>query len=422
MKKAYQKIFSVGLSPLLFCAFFAIQAGEVAAQECTSDSECAEGEFCELDPLIEYCEDPEPGTEWACENIEDATGFCEDATGRCQDDSDCDENFTCRKSAMGMSMAGCAPGEDCVDVDRKPVELTPTYGRCRAEPIPCEDDSDCPSPLYCESQDTGECWESSDGESGCTKESVKTCAYQPVECESDDDCESGYECLEAGTEEDCSSEGEDLPMDDSEEVPVPDDPGSGEQCVGEDCPVPVEPEPITRPDIECVTRTVNICFPVRVDCQNDDDCQQDESCFDFSGPVDAPDFWDDDEEAMVCLPDGWVAIFNGHVRGQSADVGGANSDDATFGLTESASTRSDSKGQGEDVLTPTASSDSEASDSDDKNADDSDGDSEDDSAKNSDGGGGCSVATGGTGSIVPALMLLGFAISRRRFRRFRRVR
>ncbi len=407
MKKSYQNIFSVGLPPLFLFALFATQVGNAAAQECASDSECADGEFCELDPLIEYCENPEPGTEWACENIEDATGFCEDATGRCQDDSDCEENFSCRKNAMGISMVGCAAGEDCAD--QKPVELTPTYGRCRAEPIVCEDDSDCPSPLYCESPDMGECSISSDGESSCPEEMVKICSYQPVECDTDDDCESGYECVEAGTDEECSPADADVPIDDPGERPVPD-----EACVGEDCPVPAEPEPM--PEIECTTRTINICFPARVDCQDDDDCQEGESCFDFSGTVDAPDFWDDDEEAMVCLPDGWVAIFNGHVRGQGGgDLSGQRENEDAIGLGEPAGTDSDSGDEGDDKHTTTMSSDDEepnddgASDGDEEKADESDDD-----------GGGCSVAPGGAGSIISCFMLLGLIVARRRLKHSRR--
>lgn len=370
--------------------------GNAAAQACFTDAECSESEFCEMESIVEMCQNPEPGNEWVCEGYEDVSGHCQDRADRCQEDSECEENYACEKDRVVMT-SGCAPGQDCSA--NKPVDYTSRFGRCEPQPIKCENDDDCPSPLFCESEDHGVCWTSTNGESGCTEDIVKRCAYQPAVCENDDDCESGYECIEVETEGLCystSDEGIDFP----EPASIP------EECPEGDCDNPVEPEPMTLPDVDCEPEIQRFCFPVRVDCEDDDDCSEGNTCIDFSEYEESPSWWADGEVAVACLPVGLVMLLSGHVdssAGFGSSVGiaiseGTATQDNAGGLESASNWTNDSGSVGDEDIGP-----------DGENEDLNKADGEDDSNGSSNG---CSVAVVGYRGTTTAvwIMLIGFVL------------
>lgn len=308
-----------------------ISASSAASQECVADADCGDGEYCKIDALSEMCQNPEPEQESACEGARsESYGRCMLIADRCETDDDCAEYYTCKKESFGMGEA-CAtpayPESDMPPCASRSIEYESKYGSCEPGPIDCESNSDCPSPLTCvEFPSSGACWESSDGQSGCSETTVeKHCEFEPPSCETDDDCEADSECVEVGSSTDCgetfvtTSRAATPPIDAgaSQDMPiVPPCAEGDEECTNGDPEVDggtpdIEPEPVPiMPDCETVTK--KICFPKRVDCTDDDQCAPGETCTDFSEMNNSPAWWEDGETAIACMPEGLVMAFEGH--------------------------------------------------------------------------------------------------------------
>ncbi len=114
------------------------------------------------------------------------------ASPECTSDSDCDEGSFCEKSYY---VNGCSSdSSDCDDAVHESEA-----GTCVVAPVQCEADSDCDEYMGCQSSDSGSCWASSDGSHGCTEpddEAPKYCAPKTHECSMDSDCPREFECVE----------------------------------------------------------------------------------------------------------------------------------------------------------------------------------------------------------------------------------
>jgi hypothetical protein len=186
------------------------------------------------------------------------------------------------------------------------------FGACVELPAPCATDDDCGEYLSCQSSDLGECWESSDGESGCTEpdpDAASYCAPAIVACETDDECPRDFECAP------------------SEVCPAI-------ACTdGDECEQPV------------CEASAGECLPKEIECEDDSSCPTDWSCVDTvdydcsgggSSDVDDPGTDGDPPEPDLlipeemctempatghCQPDAWDGGFYGGFGEVSADAG-----------------------------------------------------------------------------------------------------
>jgi Cys-rich repeat protein len=120
--------------------------------ECMSDEDCAPGEFCDFN---QYVSSPCAEEKWDCAS-EDCgmacipMGVCMPQTqpSECFVDSDCPEGMVCQNDVLCWEeeACDCGPDTDCVCAG-----LCEAYGICVPKPIPgeCETDADCPPDMVC---------------------------------------------------------------------------------------------------------------------------------------------------------------------------------------------------------------------------------------------------------------------------------
>jgi hypothetical protein len=175
------------------------------AQDCTANTDCAEGQVCELDG--------DPGANIPCAEGADCpaapvdagvpTGYCTWPPMLCAADADCLEGLTCE-----LNDAPCAPGETCEAA---------TQGECERDEIDCATDADCAEHWEClattsERCETSVCVEGQDcgaAQNSCTTEESRQCFPKRVDCESDADCEGEWRCVmfpPNGADEDAPAE------------------------------------------------------------------------------------------------------------------------------------------------------------------------------------------------------------------------
>ena len=147
---------------------------------CQSDSECQQGERCNLDVCInpDCMNSPDGACEPVCTH-----GLCEPVSGECFSDVDCGEGFHCE---FGGTEPNCDPqnGQNCE------VDCDPSTGNCGDRPIaapgfcveniPVDDCAALCGP-------NSECLIFEDGSVGCVP-------VQTAECVSDQDCGQGLTC------------------------------------------------------------------------------------------------------------------------------------------------------------------------------------------------------------------------------------
>jgi len=161
--------------------------------------------------------------------------FAQDAP-QCASDADCDEGSACEK---GRYVNGCNPDAGECDTTVHEEET----GTCVVQPVQCSSDADCGEYLACQASETGACWASSDGQSGCTEpdpDAAKYCAPKSFECEVDSDCPREFECVD--------------------QVVCPDI-----ACITEPC------------EAQCSTEGRQ-CQPKQIECDDDSACPSDWSC------------------------------------------------------------------------------------------------------------------------------------------------
>jgi MYXO-CTERM domain-containing protein len=181
--------------------------------DCSSDSDCADDMACETVTTRDCAQTTCPA-DGDCPKVETS---CEAETRNycvpkymlpCSADSDCGAGFSCvERESCGCSggggssepSPGGAPpdggGSDSfapIDPDADPAEVPPSDGSgedpaqrpaddgsCSCEPsgefacvvdrVACASDADCAAGFTCEDNPEGVCWQSSDGDSGCTE-------------------------------------------------------------------------------------------------------------------------------------------------------------------------------------------------------------------------------------------------------------
>jgi len=208
---------------------------------CTSDAECAAGEYCLLDGSCWYEEECDAAGN--CQAKRMCYGVCvpyEPPPVDCFSDADCAPGYRCDidpwSNCGGGVPADCADGADCAP------EYWNCVGRCvpvTPPPVECYVDVDCGPGYVCQiDPDCGrpQCPEGYE----CAEEDLPYCRGvcvavepPPVECWSDADCGPGFVCQ----------------MDPTLPCAIPDCP-AGSECGGEGiwycggvC-VPVEPPPV----------------------------------------------------------------------------------------------------------------------------------------------------------------------------------
>ncbi len=164
------------------------------------------------------------------------------AQDECMSDADCEDGSACEMSYQSPACDGDSPnGSSCEDT----VEVTGT-GYCVVQPQTCEADSDCGEYQGCVSSDSGSCWASSNGESGCDEpdpDAPKYCAPKHEECSQDSDCPREFECVQ--------------------NVVCPEI----DACFDESCEKPA-----------CETSEVGECVPKQIECDDSSVCPSDWSC------------------------------------------------------------------------------------------------------------------------------------------------
>jgi hypothetical protein len=182
------------------------------------------------------------------------------AQDACASDAECDAELVCMRVLFGV---------DCNDAGCLEVQEQGFCSEPSPEALRCDDDDACPSPLYCDA----------DNSNG------PLCAFdQPLCGGSDDACPEGFMCVDL--------------------EPL----GGCELCQDSD-------DGITCTAAPCAENNLNLCSPIATACQEDADCLDGFVCGEV-GPFDLQTGWD---EALVgtraCLSIGLIAITDGVVLG-----------------------------------------------------------------------------------------------------------
>jgi MYXO-CTERM domain-containing protein len=262
-----------------FCGVFTL-SGYVGAQECVSDSDCADplmmcdrGDAGDPAPCIdpESCPEPQPGT-------------CVIDPDRCLTNADCEDGFVCE--VVEQPSSGCAPSADGSACEAEPSVTE--IRECVGEPLTCQTDADCASGLACVEDQGQSCPVAGGGPSGtsgeqatsCEQSAQRLCTWQPAACSSDADCGPNEECV--GFAETCSS------------APC---------APNQECDDTVVCEPDT---------SEMLCFPTQRACSSAADCASGEVCFDVSTESDElPEWWDAGLGFEYCFSEGLVLAIQG---------------------------------------------------------------------------------------------------------------
>lgn len=174
--------------------------------------------------LVAPCMFVAPHVVWAADGDECAT------------DADCGAGSECQKA---WSISGCS--SDAPDCDSTPRETETGY--CSTLPQACTADADCGEYEECVVYESGACWVSADGSSGCDEpdpDAYKYCSPKTFECTSDADCPREFECQESTI------------------------------CLDIAC--------AEESDCENACQTQRQCQPKQIECETDAACPSDWSC------------------------------------------------------------------------------------------------------------------------------------------------
>ena len=178
-------------------------------QQCTSDSECAEGSICAVPTCLCVDDDGDGACDDACE-----AGFCTLAEPSpppaCAVDADCAEGDVCvtqQFTSCGGSEAPCAPGDTNCDAPAPPPDcVTETQSYCSPPYLqPCEVDADCGGGFACIPAETCVCSGTSSPDGGapavedqceCTTGDTNLCVLIRTPCSVDTDCAQGLVCTD----------------------------------------------------------------------------------------------------------------------------------------------------------------------------------------------------------------------------------
>lgn len=291
----------VGLKTLFsmgFAAVMATGAASAAGETCTTDTDCADGDFCaaapclppDCDPADPTCKPPE------CPSMCTPRGSGGDPIdpNGCATDADCGAGFECAAQTPMTTDCACPEGADACDctTGAEPVE----YKAC--QPKQCASNADCPTGLECASVKEP-CAATPPCPAGEACEPVLPCEpttqswCQPMwagTCEADADCGSGFTC-KAYEQCVCSGSGGSTGTGSAEPgssggsagsegggsggaAPPPDGKPPTEEVPGGD--VPVDDDGCT-----CAPSSDKYCEPVQKECAADAECPADWKCESF---------------------------------------------------------------------------------------------------------------------------------------------
>lgn len=281
------------------------------AQECTTDADCAEGDYCSMAPCVGMDCDPDDPN---CEIPEcPETGICsnemyESGPTECTTDADCGAGFICESmGASDCAQPPCPEGEECPEVDC----TTEEFFACVPDRNACASDADCAEGLQCETYSYEQCSGGTDvvcpeGEECPEPEPVEEACETVTEsycippylgaCEVDADCGPGFTCEE---EEMCSCSGSGGSSGGSDPSVPPDFDGGAPDDSPEEC--------------SCEPSGEFYCELVQVECATDADCIDGFVCVD-SPDGDVPCSIDSEgneecgepvDSASYCLPESY---------------------------------------------------------------------------------------------------------------------
>ena len=270
--------------PLLWAAL-ALTPTAVYA-DCTQDSDCADGEICESNPISSAeCFIDENGEEICTEEeMIETIGYCTDAPINCVQDSDCPSHLRC-EGLEGVTSSpgdpgeppppspdqdgdGFAPDPDADQIEEEPEDVP---AMCVYIPAECETDDDCGENFHCETYtyEVGctmpvpvECEEGEDcppvedfDEDDCGEEEFSEgfCEPNEIECDSDEACPADWRCREM-TELVCDGENDD--------ISIGGEPREGSGAFADDAEPEDENPTVT---VECQELSRDVCVPVGLD-------------------------------------------------------------------------------------------------------------------------------------------------------------
>jgi len=334
MKTLASTLAALGLVALLAGAAYA-QSDEAV---CTTDADCAAGEFCAIAPCAAPACDPDDPD---CVPFDcPTTGVCSSTGGGdhggmsgwgdCETDADCGDGLTC--DVVGGMSCACPDGQSCPECD-EPVEIKGCV------PAPCTTAADCGAGQVCMTVSYDDCTDSGGFAPGapcrpdepcdppmpppeptCETKTESFCAPKYVApCTTATDCGEGFTCEPAEVCE-CSGGGSVPPA-------VPTDPADPSR------PDPAEPPPSDESqqeeDCTCTPTGLNYCKPVETKCTADADCPAEWTCMEepqpgvpcTSTPGGEPDCPEPPPAESYCVPPGFGSWAGG---GSSTDPGGYN--------------------------------------------------------------------------------------------------
>ncbi len=197
-------------------------------RQCEADADCGEGFLCDVQTStecsVEVCageECPQGGEEPVCNGV--TAGECRFRFERssCTADADCGEGFTCIQGestydvcdddesgaagGSGVASAGgpsvdpvvvtgvgggagipstgtttAAGGTDAVGMPGGCHTETHSYSYCQLNEVPCSDDSDCADDLFCDINDSADCYIATTGAVVCNNPAVAERVCKPV--------------------------------------------------------------------------------------------------------------------------------------------------------------------------------------------------------------------------------------------------
>jgi hypothetical protein len=137
------------MSSVVLGVVFAVLAGEAAAQDCASDTDCGRDSFCNLTAEQKN------------------SGKCTSGEVACENDDQCPDGLSCEAGKCALVVQRCKTDGECAR-DHRCVDMTP----CDAE----------------------------GGSDECESGDDKLCYPTRIECEADEECPDGWNCVAAASE------------------------------------------------------------------------------------------------------------------------------------------------------------------------------------------------------------------------------
>jgi MYXO-CTERM domain-containing protein len=177
----------------LIAAVFA--PSRAAAQQCTTDAECADGFACIKGWSAPGCEDPSAGCP-SPEPVESELGWCERKPISCTTDADCPDFMACMDEDTPCWSSSSGDESDCIEPD-------PANRSCRATELTCATTADCPSSFEClsvpEPCPMYDCAPGTDCEPVDCNQTQNVCQPEQIACSTNADCPSAWSCEDVGT-------------------------------------------------------------------------------------------------------------------------------------------------------------------------------------------------------------------------------